>query len=120
MPGWRQRTEAAGGEKRGNGDIMGACKYFFIAHHPPLGKSKCPLVRYWRLVGILNYWRKGSHRISVDEAVQCFDNRQAILRNKSYKDRFKLIGKTDFGRNLCIIFQLKPNRVVRIITGWEA
>jgi uncharacterized DUF497 family protein len=61
-----------------------------------------------------------AHRISVDEAVQCFDNRQAILRNKSYKDRFKLIGKTDFGRNLCIIFQLKPNRVVRIITGWEA
>ena len=33
-----------------------------------------------------------AHGISVKEAVQCFDNRKVIFRNKSYKDRFKLIG----------------------------
>lgn len=59
------------------------------------------------------------HRITIDEAVQCFDHHRKILRNKSYTDRFKLIGRTDSGRKLCIIFQLKPNKIVRIITGWE-
>jgi hypothetical protein len=29
-----------------------------------------------------------------------------------------LIGGTFGGRRLKIIFQLKPNKVVRIITGW--
>lgn len=42
-----------------------------------------------------------------------------IRRNKSYKDRFQLIGETYGGRSLKIIFQLKPNNVVRIITGWQ-
>jgi uncharacterized DUF497 family protein len=38
--------------------------------------------------------------------------------NKSYPDRFQLIGTTIGGRQLKIIFQLKANQVVRIITGW--
>jgi uncharacterized DUF497 family protein len=59
------------------------------------------------------------HRVTIDEAVQCFQNGFAIRRNKSYKNRFKLIGISDEGRRLCIIFQLKRNNVVRIITGWE-
>jgi uncharacterized DUF497 family protein len=60
-----------------------------------------------------------AHRVSIDEAVQCFYNRFVIRRNKSFHDRFKLIGITDAGRHLCIIFQLKKKSTVRIITGWE-
>jgi uncharacterized DUF497 family protein len=60
-----------------------------------------------------------AHRIVIDEAVQCFYNRFAVRRNKSYHDRFKLIGITDAGRRLCIIFQLKKKSTIRIITGWE-
>ena len=59
------------------------------------------------------------HRISIDEAVQCFYNNYVVRRNKSYKDRYKLFGVTDAGRSLCIIFQLKPNNIVRVITGWD-
>lgn len=42
-----------------------------------------------------------------------------MQRNKSYKDRYQLIGKTFSGRRLKIICQLKPGNVVRIITGWQ-
>lgn len=41
------------------------------------------------------------------------------MRNKSYRDRYQLIGRTVGGRRLKIIFQLKRNDVVRIITGWQ-
>jgi uncharacterized DUF497 family protein len=59
------------------------------------------------------------HRITIEEAVQCFFNEYQVRKNKKYTDRYKLLGCTDAGRCLCIIFQLKQNRVVRIITGWE-
>jgi uncharacterized DUF497 family protein len=59
-----------------------------------------------------------SHRITVEEAIQCFYNDFEIRRNKSFKDRFQLVGETDGGRKLKIIFQLKSNSIVRIITGW--
>ncbi len=59
------------------------------------------------------------HQIHIEEAVECFQSHFTILRNKRFKDRFKLIGKTAAGRKLCIIFQLKKLQVVRIITGWE-
>jgi len=42
-----------------------------------------------------------------------------IRRNKTYKDRYQLIGNTVGGRKLKIIFQLKPGSIARIITGWE-
>jgi uncharacterized DUF497 family protein len=60
-----------------------------------------------------------AHSITIEEAIQCFNGRFTILRNKKYKDRFKLIGKTGSGRKLCLIFQLKTHHIVRIITGWE-
>jgi uncharacterized DUF497 family protein len=59
------------------------------------------------------------HGISIEEAGQCFFNDFQVRRNKKYKDRFKLLGFSDAGRSLCIIFQLKRNNIVRIITGWE-
>lgn len=59
------------------------------------------------------------HRITFKEAVECFYNEFEIRRNKSFTDRYQLIGETFGGRKLKIIFQLKPKRIVRIITGWE-
>jgi len=59
------------------------------------------------------------HHVTFEEAVECFFSGFEVRRNKSYRDRYQLIGKTLNGRNLKIIFQLKKNDVVRIITGWQ-
>jgi uncharacterized DUF497 family protein len=59
------------------------------------------------------------HELSFEEAVEAFFNPYVVRRNKKFRDRFKMIGQTDGGRKLKLIFQLKPNKVVRIITGWE-
>ena len=58
------------------------------------------------------------HSVTFEEAVECFSSSFTILRDKSYKDRFQLIGRTMGGRRLKIIFLLKANDIVRIITGW--
>jgi uncharacterized DUF497 family protein len=60
-----------------------------------------------------------AHRIAFEEVVECFFSDFVVRRNKKFKDRFQLEGTTIGGRNLKIIFQLKPGQVVRIITGWE-
>lgn len=60
-----------------------------------------------------------AHAVTFEEAVECFFSDFEVRRNKSYRDRYQLIGRTLGGRRLKIIFQLKPNYVVRIITGWE-
>jgi uncharacterized DUF497 family protein len=59
-----------------------------------------------------------AHNITFDEAVECFFSDFQIRKNKRYKDRYQLIGATFGGRKLKIIFQLKPGKLVRIITGW--
>jgi uncharacterized DUF497 family protein len=58
------------------------------------------------------------HRVTFEEAVECFFSDFEIRRNKTYRDRYQLIGKTLAGRSLKIIFQLKPDDVIRIINGW--
>jgi uncharacterized DUF497 family protein len=59
-----------------------------------------------------------AHQVTFQEAVECFFSDYEVRRNKRYKDRYQLIGKTIGGRRLKIIFQIKPESVVRIITGW--
>jgi uncharacterized DUF497 family protein len=59
-----------------------------------------------------------AHNITFDEAVECFFSDFKIRKNKRSTDRYQLIGATLGGRELKIIFQLKPGKVVRIITGW--
>jgi uncharacterized DUF497 family protein len=59
-----------------------------------------------------------AHHVTFNEAVECFFIDYEVRRNKSYLDRYQLIGITVGGRRLKIIFQLKPENVVRIITGW--
>ncbi|MBM4258390.1 MAG: hypothetical protein FJ147_21140 [Deltaproteobacteria bacterium] len=60
-----------------------------------------------------------AHRISFEEAVDCFFADFEIRRNKPYRDRYQLLGKTIGGRKLKIIFQLKPGDVVPVITGCD-
>ncbi|MDQ3803936.1 MAG: hypothetical protein M3416_08930 [Acidobacteriota bacterium] len=60
-----------------------------------------------------------AHYVTYDEAVQCFSSDYEVRRNKSFRDRYQLIGRTFGGRRLKIIFQVKPGNVVRIITGWD-
>lgn len=60
-----------------------------------------------------------AHRVTFEEAVECFFSDFEVRRNKTFIDRYQLLGKTIAGRKLKIIFQLKPDHVVRIITGWE-
>ena len=59
-----------------------------------------------------------AHGITFEEAVEAFFSDFRIRRNKKDEDRFRLLGRTISGRPLEIVFQLKPDRVVRIITGW--
>ena len=59
-----------------------------------------------------------AHRVTFQEAVECFFSDFEVRRNKSYTDRLQLIGITIGGRQLKVISQLKPNQIVRIITGW--
>lgn len=59
-----------------------------------------------------------NHGVAFEEAIECFFSEYEIRRNKRFKDRYQLAGTTRGGRRLKIIFQLKPQSVVRIITGW--
>lgn len=66
-------------------------------------------------------WNKdklAEHGVTFEEAVETFFNDYKVQRNKRFRDRYQLIGRTDGGRRLKIIFQLKPKKIVRIITGW--
>jgi uncharacterized DUF497 family protein len=65
------------------------------------------------------YDKLSAHHVSFGEAVECFFSDFEVRRNKRYKDRYQLIGRTIEGRKLKIIFQLKPGNIVRIITGWD-
>jgi len=60
-----------------------------------------------------------AHRVTFEEAVECFDSDFEVRKNKSDRDRYQLFGRTLGGRQLKIIFQIKPGNVVRIITGWQ-
>jgi len=67
-------------------------------------------------------WEKDKlreHNVVFEEAVEAFFNDCEIRRNKRFRDRWQLIGITDSGRKLKIIFQLKSGNIVRIITGWQ-
>jgi len=59
-----------------------------------------------------------AHHVTFEEATECFFAEFEVRHNQSYRDRYQLIGRTFGGRRLKIIFQLKPGRIVRIITGW--
>ena len=59
------------------------------------------------------------HHLTLEEVIQCFYNPFQLRKNKKYKDRYQMIGKTDGGRRLKVIFQLKLKNAVRVITAWD-
>ncbi len=48
------------------------------------------------------------HRILFEEAVECFFSDYEVGRNKTYKDRYQLIGSTIGGKTLKSFFNLNP------------
>ena len=48
-----------------------------------------------------------AHRVTFEEAVECFFSDFEVRRNKSYPDRYQLRGRTIGGRRLKIIFQIR-------------
>lgn len=58
------------------------------------------------------------HGVTFEEALETFFSDFRIRRNKKDRDRFQLFGRTVAGRPLEVIFELKPGKIVRIITGW--
>ncbi len=58
-----------------------------------------------------------THRVDLEEAMECFFSDFEVRRNKKYLDRYQLIGRTIAGRSLKVVFQIKPGNVVRIIAG---
>ncbi len=65
------------------------------------------------------HFKLHQHKLEFEEVIQCFYNPFQVRRNKKFKDRFQLIGRTDGGRKLKVIFQLKREHRVRIITAWD-
>ena len=59
-----------------------------------------------------------AHGVTFEEAVEAFFLEFEVRRNKRHRDRYQLVGSTNAGRRLKVIFQLKPNHIIRIITGW--
>lgn len=73
------------------------------------------------------------HSIEPSEAEECFYNKHEVFRNKKKPGRkyetYKLIGKTNSGKKLLLIFLVKEKSrvqssqgavaLVRVITGWE-
>lgn len=59
-----------------------------------------------------------AHGVDFEEVVECFFSDFFVRRNKAYKDRYQLVGRTVSGRLLKVIFQLKLGNVVHIITAW--
>ena len=61
----------------------------------------------------------GAHDITFEEAVEVFGNDFGVRRNKGYRDRYQILGRTDAGRPVKLIVQIEPGNVVRFITGWD-
>ena len=53
------------------------------------------------------------HGVSFEEAVETFFSDYEVRRNKRFRDRYQLIGRTEGGRRVRIIFQLKPDGFVK-------
>jgi uncharacterized DUF497 family protein len=57
------------------------------------------------------------HSVSALEVEQCFANPHTIRKNAD--DAYLLLGRTDDGRMLLLVYQQKPRGVVRVYSGRE-
>jgi uncharacterized DUF497 family protein len=58
-----------------------------------------------------------AHGVSTDEAAQCFWNWFEVRRNRRFRNRYQISGRSDAGRDIKLIVQV-TSRVIRVITGW--
>lgn len=58
-----------------------------------------------------------NHDVSADEAEQCFANRHPNPRREG--DAMLMLGRTDGGRMLLLVYEQKPNGVVRVYSARE-
>jgi len=54
----------------------------------------------------------------VSEAAEVLWNGFLPVRDKAYRDRYRLLGRTDAGRPLELVAVVLGKRRLRIITGW--
>lgn len=57
------------------------------------------------------------HDVTAEEAEQCFANRHSARR--ASRDALLLLGLTDGGRMLLLVYQQKPDGVVRVYSARE-
>jgi uncharacterized protein len=57
------------------------------------------------------------HGIELEEAEEAFANKPLFKRTK--KGHYAVLGRTNAGRYLTIVFELKASGVARPITGWD-
>ena len=62
------------------------------------------------------YKNEIDHRVKYYEIEEAIENEpKVIIPHKKYQDRFVLLGISDAGRYLFIIYQEKPNGIIRPI-----
>jgi len=58
-----------------------------------------------------------AHSVTFEEAVECFFSNFQVRRNKSYRDRYQLIGRAASGRRLKIIFNSSRTTLFASLRG---
>ena len=64
-----------------------------------------------------NAEKLAAHGVSVHEAAELLWNGFVVRRNKRFKDRVQIIGRSDSGRAIKLIMLVK-SKTLRVITGW--
>jgi len=59
-----------------------------------------------------------AHHVSVEEAFECLTRRFRVRRNKDFRDRYRIFGRTESGRALQLVVHVDGNRI-RVVTGWD-
>jgi uncharacterized DUF497 family protein len=57
------------------------------------------------------------HGIEPEETEEAFAVAPLVRRTK--RGHYALFGRTNSGRLLVVVFEKKPNRIVRVITAWD-
>lgn len=65
-----------------------------------------------------NEEKLAAHGVTVEEAAEVIWNGFRPFRDKDYRDRYLLFGRTDGGRPLELVAVVLGKRKLRIITGW--
>jgi uncharacterized DUF497 family protein len=59
-----------------------------------------------------------AHDVTVEEAVECLQHKFRVRRNKAFRDRYRIFGRTESGRALQLVVRIEGRRS-RVITAWD-